>query len=76
MQTSVFTDHLKELWKHSAKLDTGKATHTDFINLQRLEARIINAPEIGYYSYTEYKSLYAIANTLHDDYRAALDLNR
>lgn len=76
MQTSVFSERLADLLKHSLKLDTGAATDTDFIELQKLEARITTGYQTGYYTGDAARALSTIAAQLHKDYRTALKLDR
>ena len=75
MQTSVFSEHLATLLKHSLKLDGGTGTDTDFLELQNLEARIIRAYNTGYYRGEAAQALTAIAGQLHKEYRQALRLD-
>ena len=41
MQTSVFSEHLAALLKHSLKLDADTGTGEDFIELQKLEKLVV-----------------------------------
>lgn len=75
MQTSVFSECLAALLKHSLKLDGGTGTDTDFIDLQKLEARITRAHNTGYFDGAAAQALTSIAAQLHKDYRTALKLN-
>lgn len=75
MQTSVFSEHLAALLKHSLKLDGGTGTDTDFLELQTLETNITRAYNIGYYRGEAAQALTAIAGQLHKDYRQALRLD-
>lgn len=72
MQTSVFSEYMAELLKYSLRLDGGMIDGTDFIRLQRLDARIINAGNAGYYTYEERKILSAICAGLIKNTRDAL----
>lgn len=72
---SVFTEILTELTQHSAAVDTGRVTPNSFIELQRLEDRIIRAYNTGYYTHTEKQALYNVAQALHKEYRALLKLD-
>lgn len=76
MQTSVFSEHLAALLKHSLKIDADTGTGEDFIELQRLEARITNAHQTGYYTGDAARALSTIAAELHKNYRTALKLDR
>ena len=76
MQTSVFSECLAALLKHSLKLDGGLQTDTDFLELQRLEARITKAHSNNYFNGKSAQALSLIAQELHSDYRQALNLNR
>ena len=75
MQTSVFSEHLATLLKHSLKLDGGTGTDADFLELQKLEARITRAYNTGYYRGEAAQALTAIAGQLHKEYRQALRLD-
>ena len=75
MQTSVFSEHLAALLKHSLKLDADTGTGEDFIELQKLEARIIDAQQTGHYTGKAARALSSIAAELHKDYRTALKLD-
>lgn len=74
--TSVFTDYLKTLANYSEKIDNGEVTHTDFIEFQRLEARITKAYQTGYYHDREYRALNAIYFYLKEGFRIVLQLDR
>lgn len=75
MQTSVFSECLAALLKHSLKLDGGTGTDIDFIDLQKLEARITRAHNNSYFDGAGAQALTAIAGRLHKEYRTALKLN-
>ena len=77
MQTSVFSELLADLLKHSLKLD-GAATVTgeDFIELQKLEAHITKAHQTGYFTGSAAAALSSIAAELHQEYRTALKLDK
>lgn len=72
MQTSVFSEHLAELLKYSLRIDGGTIDGADFVALQRMEVRIVNAGNAGYYTHSEKKALYAICAGLIDNTRDAL----
>ncbi len=76
MQTSVFSELLAELLKHSLKLDGATVTGEDFIALQKLEAHITNANQTGYFNGNAARALSSIAAELHKDYRTALKLDK
>lgn len=76
MQTSVFSELLAELLKHSLKLDGATVTGEDFIALQKLEAHITNAYQTGYFNGNAARALSSIAAELHKDYRTALKLDK
>ena len=76
MQTSVFSERIAALLKHSLKLDAGTATDADFIELQKLEAHITNAYQTGYFNGNAARALSSIAAELHKDYRTALKLDK
>ena len=74
MQTSVFSEYMAALLKHSLKLDGNLQTHSDFVELQQIEARITNARNNGYFGGDQARALTSIAADLHKDYMAALKL--
>lgn len=76
MQTSVFSELLAERLKHSLKIDGATVTGEDFIELQKLEARITRAHQTGYFNGNAARALSSIAAELHNDYRTALKLDR
>ena len=76
MQTSIFSEYLAALLKHSLILDSAGEAKERFIDLQHLEERIVAAHSSGYLNETESRALYAIAMRLHSDYRQALNLDR
>ena len=76
MQTSVLSEYIAALLKHSLLLDGGRETDNSFIELQKLEARITRAYQTGHYNDAEHKALTALAAALHKEYRAALKLDR
>lgn len=73
--TSVFTDILQELAQQSAAVDMGIVTHSDFLEFQSMEARIIKAYQTGYYKHTEYRTLINAYYYIKDGYRVVLGLN-
>ena len=73
---SVFTELLTQLAQYSAAVDACTVSHSDFIEFQRLEARIINAHNNGYINHTQKQALYNIAQGLHSDFRMILGLDR
>lgn len=75
MQTGIFSEYMAKLLKHSLMLDGDLQTHSSFVELQQLEARIINARTAGYFTGREAMALSAIADGLHRDYRKALKLD-
>ena len=75
MQTSIFSEYLAALLKHSLILDAAGETHGHFIGLQKLETRILDAHNDGYINHEETRALYSIAKRLHSDYRNALRLD-
>lgn len=75
MQTGIFSEYMAKLLKHSLLLDGDMQTGSSFIDLQKLEARIINARNSGYFSESEALTLSSIAAGLHKDYRKALKLD-
>lgn len=75
MSTSVFTEILKELAAYSEAADTGTATHSQFIELQRLNVRIIDARNAGYFNRRQYAALSAAYFDIKDGFRDVLGLN-
>lgn len=75
MQTGIFSEYMAKLLKHSLLLDGDLQTGNSFIDLQKLEARIINARNNGYFPAAEALTLSSIAARLHEDYRKALKLD-
>lgn len=76
MQTSVFSELLAELLKHSLRLDGPNVTGEDFIALQKLEAHITKAHQTGYFTGSAAAALSSIAAELHQEYRTALKLDK
>lgn len=76
MSTSVFTEMLQQLAEYSAAADNGTATHSEFIELQRLNARIMNARNTGHIREQQYKALSAAYFDIKDNFRVVLGLNR
>ena len=74
--TSVFTDILTALAGYSAAVDTGAASHNDFTDFQKLEARIINAYQTGYFKHTEYRTLYNAYSYIKAGFRVVLGLDK
>ena len=77
MQTSILSEYMAALLKHSLNLDAGReeGNPQHFIDLQRLETRIITAHNDHRINESEYRALYALAMQLHGDYRKALHLD-
>lgn len=73
--TSVFTDILKELCRHSEKVDMQDVTDEDFASLQKLEPRIINAYRECRFRSARYIALMNIYNTTMEAYRYVLGYN-
>ena len=76
MQTSVLSEYIAALLKHSLLLDSGRETDESFIELQRLEEKITKAYQTGYYNDTEYRALNVLASALHKEYRVLLKLEK
>lgn len=76
MQTSIFSERLAALLKYSLKLDAGIAVDGDFVELQRLEARIVNDCQTGYYPGHVARALSSIAANIHQDFRTVLKLDK
>ena len=75
MKTGIFSEYMAKLLKHSLTLDGDLQTGEGFIDLQRLEARITNARNNGYFTGAEAGALSSIAAGLHENYRKALKLD-
>lgn len=73
---SVFTEILQELADYSKAVDACTVSHENFLDFQRLEDRIERAYQNGYYSHSEKKALYNIAQAIHKDFRLVLGLDR
>ena len=73
---SVFTEILKELAAYSEAADTGTATHSEFLELQRLHVRIMDAHNTGYFNRSQYAALNAAYFDIKDNFREVLGLNR
>ena len=71
---SVFTEYLTALAGYSRKVDSGNVTDSEFIEFQKLEARITNAYKVGYYKEPEYRALIQIYQYLKDGFRIVLGL--
>ena len=74
--TSVFTEMLGQLAEYSAAADTGAATHSQFLELQRLHVRIMQAHNEGRFSEPQYRALTAAYFDIKDNFRVVLGLNR
>ena len=73
---SVFTEILGQLAEYSAAADTGTATHSQFIELQKLNARILNDRNTGYFNARQFTALEQAYLDIKDNYRVVLGLNR
>jgi len=73
---SLYTELLQTLGQYSAAVDTGAATHSDFIEFQRLEVRITRAYQNGYYKHPEYRTLIACYQYIKAGFRVILGLDR
>ena len=65
---SIFTKLLKELSKYSYEIDCCIINTNHFVDIQRLKDRIIRAHNVGYNNDKEKRSLFEIANILHEEY--------
>lgn len=74
-QYSVFTDYLIALTEHSKKLDAYEVTYEDFVELQKLEAKILNAHNVGYYGGMDRQALYDLYKHCVKYYRLLLGLS-
>ena len=75
MQTGIFSEYMAKLLKQSLLIDGNIKTDNSFIELQKIEARIIEAKNNGYFTASEAGALSSIAAGLHKDYRKALKLD-
>ena len=76
MSTSVFTELLQQLAEYSAAADNGTATHSEFIELQKVNVRTMNARNTGHINEYQYKALSAAYFDIKDNFREVLGLNR
>ena len=72
---SIYTEYLKELYKHSNNIDCMKDLHNGFVRLQILENKIIEGEFTGYYTPSQRRELGSIAHGLHERYRDAIKVN-
>ena len=72
---SVFTELLQFLGEYSEKVDSGSLSHDDYTEYQRLEARIINAYQRGYYHRQEYEVLTGAYYYIKEGARIVLGLD-
>lgn len=73
---SLFTDLLTTLAGYSAAVDTGTASHSDFIEFQKLDGRITRAYQNGYYKDREYRTLCNAYLHIKEGFRIVLGLDR
>lgn len=73
---SVFTELLQLLGDYSEKVDNGTISDDDYIDYQRLEARIINAYKVGYFHNREYEALTGAYYYIKEGARDVLKLDR
>lgn len=73
---SALTYTLNRLSSFSDKIDTGTATHTDFLQLQRLETEIIDYHNTDTINKATRDALLSLYREIKKDYRAALNLDR
>lgn len=60
VQTSVYTEYLRELATFSALIDTGNINESTREAVQKTGARIERANDTGYFSKSQYKALNAV----------------
>lgn len=72
VQTTVYTEILKQLATLSAKTDNGKITENDFVNLQKIGAHIIRANLEGRFTRLMYKGLNDVYQVILTDMRFIL----
>ena len=72
---TVFTELLQELAEYSARVDTGEITHDDFVELQRIEPRIIRGRQDHRYEGEAYRALVGAYHYIKDGARIVLDLD-
>lgn len=73
---SVFTELLQLLGEYSEKVDNETFSDDDYIEYQRLEARIINAYKVGYFHNREYEALTGAYYFIKEGARDVLKLDR
>ena len=73
---SVFTELLQLLGEYSEKVDDETFSDDDYIDYQRLEARIIDAYKIGYFHNREYRTLTSAYYFIKEGARDILKLDR
>ena len=73
---SVFTEILKRYGELSEAADNGTATSTQFIELQRLDVRVMDARNAGYINERQYRALSSAYFDIKENFQAVLGLNR
>ena len=73
---SVFTELLQLLGDYSEKVDNETFSDDDYMDYQRLEARIINAYKNGYFHNREYRALTSAYYYIKEGARDVLKLDR
>lgn len=72
---AALSEYLAAILKHSYQLEAGTGTDSDFIDLQRLEARITDAYKEGQITAAQAGGLSTLAADLHQEYRKQLKLD-
>ena len=72
---SIYTEYMKELCKFSAQIDSAKVTDNGFVELQKLNDKILEGEHKKYYTHEQRRQLGNIALYLIDQYRETLRLN-
>ena len=73
---SAFTEMLQLFGEYSEKVDNETFSDSDYIEYQRLEARIIDAYKIGYFHNMEYRALTSAYFYIKEGARDILKLDR
>ena len=69
---STFYRHMMQALQLYEVLENGAVTHTEFIQLQKMQATILNAHNTGEYNNKQYKSIYNAWLDIMDRYRQAI----
>lgn len=69
---STFYRHMMQLLQLYEVLENGAVTYTEFTQLQKMQADILNTRNAGGYNNKQYKSIYSAWLDLMDHYRQAI----